>query len=340
MDIIENLLIIGNGFDLDLGLPTKFSDFARSIFWPTPGKRKEPIKFPTRTSRGSFMALPPIYPNTLLEHYLEDKRDKELWLDLEKCLLDYASPNVSKEIVDPSQEDESDIKKNIAYYDMVRDALGQYIADVQNSHPINTNSVAGKTLQTIIKNGFFRHICSFNYTNLNRIAKQVGISKEINYYHIHGSVSDNNKSIILGVHEAELRYGYDSFRKTQSEHYKSHNLYTELDKASEIVFFGLSFGEIDYSYFQNFFNGLASSTHYVEAEKDKKRITIFTKDNNSRQTVLSNMRAMGINMQRLYAQSHFQIICTEEGIDSSVFLDFQDRLYKNRLMDFSKKKSQ
>ncbi len=340
MDIIENLLVIGNGFDLDLGLPTKFSDFAKSEYWPKAKKIDDPIKFPTRTAHGGFNAITPIYPTVLLEHYLEDKLDKELWFDLEKCLLDYASPNVSKEIVDPSQEDESDIKKNIAYYDMVRDALGQYIADVQNSHPINSNSVAGKTLQTIIKNGFFRHICSFNYTNLNRIAKQLGISKEINYYHIHGSVADNNNSIILGVHEAELREGYDRFRKTQSEYYTFHNLYTELDNANEIVFFGLSFGEIDYSYFNLFFKNLVSSSHYAEAEKDKKRITIFTKDNDSRHAVLSSLRKMGIDVQRLFAQSIFQIICTAEGLDGNVFCDFCKRLNENGFKRFGGKKEQ
>lgn len=329
MDIIENLLIIGNGFDLDLGLPTKFSDFAKSAYWPKVKKKNEPLDFSTHTANGGLNAIPPLYSNTLLEHYLEDKRDKELWFDLEKCLLDYASPNISKEIVDPSQENKSDIQDNIAFYDKVRDTLGQYIADVQNNHSINTDSIAGKTLRAIVNNGLFSHICSFNYTDLTRIANQLGISKQIKYYHMHGCVSDNNKSIILGVHEAELREGYDSFRKTQSEHYKSHNLYTELDKASEIVFFGLSFGEIDYSYFQNFFNGLASSTHYAEAEKDKKRITIFTKDNDSRQTVLSNLRKMKIDLQRLYAQSIFQIICTADGPQGDAFCDFCNRLNDN-----------
>lgn len=29
-----NVFIIGNGFDLDLGLPTKYSDFAKSEYWP------------------------------------------------------------------------------------------------------------------------------------------------------------------------------------------------------------------------------------------------------------------------------------------------------------------
>lgn len=32
--IPKRLLIIGNGFDLDLGRNTRYSDFAKSEFWP------------------------------------------------------------------------------------------------------------------------------------------------------------------------------------------------------------------------------------------------------------------------------------------------------------------
>ena len=32
--IPNRLLIIGNGFDLDLGRKTRYSDFAKSEFWP------------------------------------------------------------------------------------------------------------------------------------------------------------------------------------------------------------------------------------------------------------------------------------------------------------------
>lgn len=37
----NNILILGNGFDLDLGLPTKYSDFANSEYWPKVKKKKQ-----------------------------------------------------------------------------------------------------------------------------------------------------------------------------------------------------------------------------------------------------------------------------------------------------------
>ena len=36
-----NVFIIGNGFDLDLGLSTKYSDFAKSKYWPATAAKKE-----------------------------------------------------------------------------------------------------------------------------------------------------------------------------------------------------------------------------------------------------------------------------------------------------------
>lgn len=321
----NNIFIIGNGFDLDLGLPTRFSDFANSAFWPIAKKKDNPQELPNRTARGSFMAMLPLHQNTLLEHYLEDKRDKESWFDLEGYLLDYASPNISKQIVDPDQELESEIQDNIAYYNKVKGSLYDYISEVQSKNPINTNSIAGKVLHAVVENGFFDHICSFNYTDLNLTANQLGVSKKLNYYHIHGSVADN--SIILGVDETKLRKGYECFHKSSSKHYTSHSLYTYLEKANEIVFFGLSFGKIDYSYFDYLFKKIVNEERIPEAKK--KYITIFTKDDNSRQGIITNLREMDINMQRLYAQSHFQIICTEDGIDSLPLKLFMERLRQN-----------
>ncbi len=107
-----------------------------------------------------------------------------------------------------------------------------------------------------------------------------------------------------------------------------------MSNAKEIVFFGLSFGKIDYSYFDRFFKSLSDGTS-LENEK-KKYITVFTKDDHSRLEILTRLREMNINIQRLYAQSHFQIICTDDGLDSNEFFDFQDRLYKNRLKTFKK----
>ena len=63
-------LVIGNGFDLDLGMNTRYSDFAKSEYWP---------KDVSSSSHN-------------LQQYLNERKDMDCWFDLEQCLLDYCKP--------------------------------------------------------------------------------------------------------------------------------------------------------------------------------------------------------------------------------------------------------
>lgn len=83
---MSNVFIIGNGFDLDMGLPTKYSDFAKSSFWPKASPRTT-----SRISTGSGIVYVGHSTNPiLLEHYLEGKKNLESWFDLENELLLYS----------------------------------------------------------------------------------------------------------------------------------------------------------------------------------------------------------------------------------------------------------
>ena len=64
--IPKRLLIIGNGFDLDLGRNTRYSDFAKSEFWPKNLKSQ-------------------------LYRYLSQKSQIEKWFDLEGELANYVT---------------------------------------------------------------------------------------------------------------------------------------------------------------------------------------------------------------------------------------------------------
>jgi hypothetical protein len=97
-----------------------------------------------------------------------------------------------------------------------------------------------------------------------------------------------------------------------------------LTNAQEIVIFGLSFGNIDYSYFDRFFRSLSEGDSI--SENNKKNITIFTKDDNSRLSIIGKLREMNIGIQRLYAQSHFQIICTTDEKDKDLLDGFVIRM--------------
>ena len=318
-----NVFIIGNGFDLDLGLPTKYSDFAKSKYWPAAAEReKGDGEQPKKDSGVIYYSV--ISDSSKLEEAIENARSRETWFDLEKELLDYSMQYEPKtpDFTRFSRESPNEVKSNVDYFNKLRDSLNDYILEVQKNQDIIEDCTAMNVLKAVVGNGYFENIYSFNYTDLNSIAKRIGIAKEIKYTHLHGKVSD--KSIILGVDETKLREGYEIFHKSSSRYYRSHDLYNALTGANEIVFFGLSFGSIDYSYFEGFFKQLSEGESIPDNKK--KNITVFTKDYGSRLSIITNMRNMGVNIQRLYAQSHFQIICTSEDVEKQELSEFYCRL--------------
>lgn len=304
----NNVFIVGNGFDLALGLPTKYSDFAKSKFWPVSENAEQQRRYLAQKNY------------TSLETYLDDKRNLDTWFDLEHELYKYAQQKQSSGGI-TSNENTDDIKRNIDYYKLLQKRMCEYIKSVQNDFGQFHYDVARDVLKAVVDNGFFNSMYSFNYTELPPIAGH----DCIDCIHLHGRVKDN--SAILGVDEKPLREGYEDLMKTSSKFYKSHDLYNALAFANEVVIFGVSFGDIDYSYFDRFFKGIVNSESIKEEEK--KYITIFTKDDNSRMAILRQLRKMEIDMQRLYAQSKLQFICTQdEDVQDKVDV-FKERLERN-----------
>ena len=318
-----NVFIIGNGFDLDLGLPTKYSDFAKSEYWPVSASENNSTKDVNKKEAHTIKT-----PS--LEDTIETAKNRETWFDLEGELLEYSKQRDEikhKLYVLSNRESPDNVKKSVDFLNKLRNSLNEYILNVQNKHEISIACKASDVFKAIVGNGYFESIYSFNYTDLSAIAKKLGFANEIKYTHLHGNASD--KSIILGIDETKLRKGYEIFHKSSSRYYRSHDLYNALSAAKEIVIFGLSFGSIDYSYFDRFFRQISEGDSITD--EAKQYITIFTKDDNSRLSIVSNLRNMGINIQRLYAQSHFQIICTSDDGEKKELSDFYKRLGENSL---------
>lgn len=311
---MKNVLIIGNGFDLDIGLKTSYSDFAKSDFWP----QAAPIQItPTPPNTGIYKIGRRPHP-VLLEHVLVWKKIST-WFDLEYELLQYASAENRSN----GKEEDHFIDKNIQYYQKLQEGLCDFISDAQNKE-IQKDRIAGKVLRAIIDNGSFSQIYSFNYTDLHKIAKSLNLRNDFEYTHIHGNVSD--KTIILGVDESNLRTGYKEFHKTSSPYYEHFDIYNALKSAHEIVFFGLSFGKIDYSYFGDFFKGLLEET--TKSDGEKQNITIFTKDNNTQSEIKERLREQGLNVQNIFGRSHLCFIGTSEKNNEKKLNEFYERLKK------------
>lgn len=297
----QNTLFIGNGFDLNLGIKSRYSDFAQSHYWPE--------------SNGSRLA-----------EYINNAKEVAQWFDLEELLYRYASeaPSIGGlEKRDPVADKD--------FYSMLCNGLSIYLQKaIQFSNsPTATNSVAMEVLHSIAHNGYFDRIYTFNYTPLEVFARfqNITLSPEA-IIHLHGSLKTND--IILGItNEKDCPAPYDFFLKSWKRGFKSHNVTERLQSSNEIIFFGISFGHIDYIYFQNFFNSIVEGKYLG---KERKFITIFTYDDNSLRSIYRQFKAMGISINELKANSNFTEILT---CDPSLYHE-EFRVIKERLSDTSR----
>lgn len=278
----KKVFIIGNGFDLDLGWKTRYSDFSSSKFW-----------------------IGDSYGNNLKSQLNQDKCI-EKWFDLEMSLLNYANADGKQQIL---HTPEYTINQDIQCFKELAQGLSNYLRR-EEKQKVNQYSVAAKVLKDILDNGYFTSIYSFNYTNLHGIAKQLGLSTDFRYEHVHGSLAKD--SIILGVEDGKDLYpGYSFLYKTFSPYYESHHIQYELLEADEVVFFGHSLGQNDYHYFQSFFRRQCDEN--LEREQGK-RITFFTYDDASRIGILEQLREMNDKKTNyLFGLNDLEFICTKDG---------------------------
>lgn len=302
MSTPKNALIIGNGFDLDLGLKTKFSHFANAEgFWPE--KDGSP-----------------------LSAFLDSRRSIEKWFDMEGALREYTFIPRGP-FGDPNAVDEKQVAADFEYFEKVRLGLMDYLVR-EEKKDILSDSTAAKVLKGVYENSRFEYVYTLNYTDLNGFGRRLGLNNSGKVQYLHGSLA--NKDIIIGIDDLKLKNAYKNWRKARSEFYKSHNIFADLDASKEIVFFGVSFGWIDYKYFKQFFAKVASPTVEPITEDEKKYITIFTFDERDRLSILDFLERMDVDIDYLYSQAHFEIIRTKEHQDEKKVESFLARLSKNR----------
>lgn len=307
--IPKRLLIIGNGFDLDLGRNTRYSDFAKSEFWPKNLKSQ-------------------------LYRYLSQKSQIEKWFDLEGELANYVQKmenTVSSYralIPATAQEDAQDFKIIVA-------SMISYLQSVQRKN-VKTDTLAAKVFSLACENSTFSKIYSFNYTDLNIVARQFLLPEMSNIEYVHGCLADN--SAILGINDQvdTVDGAYDFMRKSFNQHYSSHPVGFDLRDADEVVFYGHSLGDNDYHYFQSFFK------HQCEEnlEKSEQRmITIFTYNEASRMEIMRTLHKMNNGRtSMLFQNNELNIFCThdEEHKMSDTFLNwYQNR--KNEILQIQTK---
>lgn len=260
---MKTVVIIGNGFDLDLGLHTSYRDFITS---------DECVKL----HGGS--------KNNLLSMII-DKYHLLNWIDLEEELKQIAI-----------RHDMMNLPRNRDFkadFHNVSRCLQSYLKRVQESigqDDLRKISCAAMLLKLMCDYPAEFEIYNFNYTDLNVLAKSLGYEGHLHYSHVHG---DLQSEIILGFEDdvPELQDFYYMI-KTFNSSYSTSHIRESLSKAHEVIIFGHSLGSTDYPYFSEFF---ASKSSISSKFDNPMRISIITANEDSKLSILKQLRKMNNN---------------------------------------------
>ena len=277
----KSIIILGNGFDLDLGLKTRYSDFAGSPQW------KELMDNNAHSLDESWLL-----------GFLKSKYDVNQWIDIESALLEYAVIKTKRRIMAYAAEDAVDFK------DLCQ-ALKTYLRNQQNHFSPSVHSVASGFLKLISSLSGQSSLYSFNYTDLNVLAGKYSLTMNHIVRHIHGSLAADG-DIILGIETNERiddRYAF--LYKTQNRHYTHTNILKDLRDNDEYVFYGHSLNGMDYEYFKLIFQNLS-----IISGTKSPRLTIITKDETAEYR-FKNFLRRHISLQGLYSNSNPVFILTD-----------------------------
>lgn len=327
------VLIIGNGFDLDLGLKTAYKDFWNSDYCPK------------------------LYPAPIIGHLnskWKDSSEEVKWYDLENELLQYYNINASQanwqdilpdeemnyirgfnsyhyachqyddkiDILDrlvkkgyvtigkqcpPSVEIpyQEDYKLTIRDRDftalsLITQGLCKFLKAASKQR-IEKDSVAISVISSLLEAaeaGNNLCIYNFNYTDL-----PAPYCDYENLFYIHGRCNDDN--IIIGTKDyKEFNEDYDFLQKSFNPKFRTPPVVADLLNADEVIFFGHSLGMNDSQYFRPFFVQQTRIDHPT-----RKYITIFTKDNKSKVEIKRSLQQMtDYNYSLLNSLNSFEII--------------------------------
>lgn len=160
----RRLLIFGNGFDLGLGPDTRYSDFAKSRFWPENLKSE-------------------------LFSYLEEKANLERWFDLESELARYIQ-TVRKESSAYVTTRPGRAKQDRADFKEIVEALIAYLKNVERQD-VNCDSIAAKVFRLACWDSAFSKFYSFNYTDLDKLSEKLNLAGVPIVEYVHGCLADD-----------------------------------------------------------------------------------------------------------------------------------------------------
>lgn len=227
----SNLLIIGNGFDLQCGLKSSYYDFVSSKF------------------------IDKIYSNLWQIYFQKFKKEINGWIDIENKITYFLSnrnekfsfiselKNQGHNIIIDNNDNLSFVSYLLGELKKIEDLFCQYLlTEIENNKNYTKNAENLLKKMAEFKN---LEIISFNYTN--------PFKENIKVINLHGLCKNSN--IIFGI-DLEDKLPKDSyiFTKTYRRMFLNNSTSSLPRDISKIKFYGHSLGYQDHSYFYNIFD--------------------------------------------------------------------------------------
>lgn len=284
---LHNVIVFGNGFDLDLGFRTSYKDFMQSGIWR---------KVCDKNSQAP------------LAMYLESLRERQNWFDIEEALRRYSllQNNIYKKDA---------VKDRLAYNSMceaLMKYLEQLVHDETQCKTVAQRESLAKCFLRNLDHDTESRIYSFNYTSLEELYKDKRVVSRLlddDVTYMHGSLKQ--KKIIFGFDEKDLSdvdSDYTFMMKVNSPIYKSSDINDSLIYARNVIFWGHSLNDIDSAYYDVYF-------HYLLNHRDErhgKTLTIVTKNGASRKEIQDTLGRRGIYVPLLYQSIDLHYIFTDD----------------------------
>lgn len=286
-----NVLVIGNGFDMDLGLRTSFYSF-----WKSEVFQKHLLSFTT-------------IPNTLA-NYLSKKANKDsFWFNIEEAMVDYVK---LKEI----EGDSSVINVDMDFLNTLKYYFWDYVCSEYLDS--DNRKCLSKSIIKIQKQ--FNKIYSFNCfeTFYNDFVSMGNIAKIDNVLCIHNYA----EQFILGIGDNDCVNERYAFLKKTHQNYPFNivnNFKDDLIKAKNIVIFGHSINRIDMVYFRDMIRDTNSS------QRKSKRIAFVTKDKHAATQIQNNITNYGpLPFEVFKTSCKLSFALTETFNDSTIIENVND----------------
>lgn len=296
----ELAIIIGNGFDIDLGLPSGYPEFLKGDEWKE--LKKTLSSFPTE----EYLS------HSLIYHLQTEAYRKENWFDIEEEILQFINNHpvcTEREI----REIESEFRR-------LKKALKEYLIRVSSGYKMAETKFPYKFIKKLAACPKKMVEINFNYTNPHVFLPNPIYFHKDSYdqIHVHGSLIEDD--IVLGCDiqkDQEVNRNL-SFMYKYNMLNRANHVARNLLEAKEIIFYGHSVNEMDFGYFREFFKAVSY------APKPIRDLTFITLNEKSERSIKDNIRNQGISVTDLY-----------NNLESFTFIH-TERLYKQDTKEVQK----